>query len=82
MADLIEERARRGKNFGVILVPEGLIEFIEEVKRLIGEINYILGKKIENADQLETHQLYDKVKELLTPESALLLDFLPKAISE
>lgn len=55
MANLIEERARRGKNYGVILVPEGLIEFIDEVKRLIGEINYILGKKIENAEQLETH---------------------------
>jgi diphosphate--fructose-6-phosphate 1-phosphotransferase len=50
LADLIVERARRGKNYGVVLVPEGLIEFIDEVKRLISEINVILGKKIENPE--------------------------------
>jgi len=50
---LIVERARRDKNYGVILVPEGLIEFIDEVKSLISEINVILGKKIENPGQYE-----------------------------
>ena len=36
-----------GKNFGVILVPEGLIEFIPEIKSLIDEINEILAKPFE-----------------------------------
>lgn len=31
-------------------MPEGLIEFIEEIKRLISEINVILGKNIENPE--------------------------------
>ncbi len=46
LADLIEKRAQKGKNYGVILVPEGLIEFIPEVKMLIGELNG-LGEKLE-----------------------------------
>jgi len=36
---LIVERHKQGKDYGVILVPEGLIEFISEVKILIKEIN-------------------------------------------
>jgi len=38
------KRADLGKNYGVVLVPEGLIEFIPEVKVLIGEVNEILSK--------------------------------------
>jgi pyrophosphate--fructose-6-phosphate 1-phosphotransferase len=39
LADLICKRAERGKHFGVILLPEGLIEFIPEVGALIQELN-------------------------------------------
>jgi pyrophosphate--fructose-6-phosphate 1-phosphotransferase len=41
---LIKERALHGKNYGLILVPEGLIEFIPEVKALIKELNDILAE--------------------------------------
>lgn len=44
MADLICKRAERGKEYGVILIPEGLIEFIPEVGALIKELNQILAK--------------------------------------
>lgn len=43
LADIICKRAYRGKKYGVILVPEGLIEFIPEVKVLIKEINEIVS---------------------------------------
>ncbi len=39
LADLVMNRAKEGKNYGVILIPEGLIEFIPEMKILIGELN-------------------------------------------
>lgn len=39
IADLIVERAEIGKYSGVILIPEGLIEFIPEFKKMIGELN-------------------------------------------
>ena len=35
LADMICRRAELGKNYGVILVPEGLIEFVPEVAKLI-----------------------------------------------
>ena len=47
VADIICERAKIGKNYGVILVPEGLIEFIPEMSVLIKEINHLLSKPFE-----------------------------------
>lgn len=47
VADIICERAKLGKNYGVILVPEGLIEFIPEMSVLIKEINHLLSKPFE-----------------------------------
>ena len=44
IADLICRRAESGKDFGVILIPEGLIEFIPEMEVLIKELNRILAQ--------------------------------------
>ncbi|GAB6393459.1 MAG: diphosphate--fructose-6-phosphate 1-phosphotransferase [Treponematales bacterium] len=41
----IVKRAANGDNFGVALIPEGLVEFIPEMKTLIGELNDVMGKK-------------------------------------
>ncbi|CDJ42305.1 phosphofructokinase, putative [Eimeria tenella] len=63
-ADLVEARAKLGKHYGVILLPEGLIEFIPEVGVLIGEINNIVA-----AGE------FDRAK--LTAASREVLDMLP-----
>lgn len=42
LVDLVVTRAEQGKMYGVILVPEGLIEFIPEMKALIAELNAVL----------------------------------------
>lgn len=39
IADVISQRANRGKNYGVILIPEGIVEFIPEIRSLIEELN-------------------------------------------
>lgn len=44
IADTVDERSKKGKNYGVILIPEGTIEFIPEVKGLISELNRLLGE--------------------------------------
>jgi pyrophosphate--fructose-6-phosphate 1-phosphotransferase len=44
LCDLITLRSKQGKNYGVILVPEGLIEFIPEISSLIQELNFALSK--------------------------------------
>ena len=47
IADSVAKRAANGENFGVVLVPEGLIEFIPDFKVLIAELNDILAKEAE-----------------------------------
>lgn len=45
IADVVTARSERGLNYGVAIVPEGLIEFIPEVKMLISELNDLLAKE-------------------------------------
>ena len=64
---MVEERSRRGKNYGVVLVPEGLIEFIPEMKRLINELS---GHK-KPSDDLQREIPKEIPKEI---QEQLLLD--------
>jgi len=75
LADLICKRSKLGKNYGVFLIPEGLIEFIPEVKVLIKEINEILSKPFES--DIKSYVLNN-----LSVDSRNLFEFLPKSISE
>lgn len=53
ICDMICERSYRGKDYGVILIPEGLLEFIPEMKRLINELNLlVVGKQTIAPDQI------------------------------
>ena len=74
VADIIVGRANIGKNYGVILVPEGLIEFIPEMGTLISEINEILAKPFEG-------EIRKYVVKNLSAQSATLFNFLPASIS-
>merc|ERR1719412_1892711 len=47
LADMIEERSKVGKDYGVILLPEGLIEFIPEFEKLVKEMNDKLAESEE-----------------------------------
>jgi hypothetical protein len=47
--DLVMNRSKENKDYGVILVPEGLIEFIPEVGALISEINDLLADPAADA---------------------------------
>ncbi len=53
LADIVTERSRKGYDFGVVLVPEGLIEFIPEMHDLISEINDLLARKQEEFSRIE-----------------------------
>lgn len=71
LVEIIVQRAQNGKNFGIILVPEGLIEFIGEVNVLIREINNLLSKlNVEGKDVIE---IFEIVAKELTHESRQLL---------
>ncbi len=55
IADVICERAAAGKNYGILVVPEGLPEFISDIKAMIDELSNILGKDEEYIHSLEDH---------------------------
>ncbi len=83
IADIIVKRADRGDNFGSALIPEGVIEFIPEFKRLIQELNEIMAKYNNEFISLDSNQEkreYVAVK--LSPESGILFDNMPNDISD
>lgn len=76
-------RAEKGENFGVVLIPEGLIEFVPEVKFLIGEINDVLAATEHEFKALTSfvdHKAF--ILERLTEPSAALFESLPQGIQE
>ncbi|CAN6902239.1 unnamed protein product [Brassica oleracea] len=74
MVDVICKRTELGYNYGVILIPEGLIDFIPEVQELIAELNEILANEVVDDNGLW--------KKKLTEQSLKLFDLLPEAIQE
>mgnify|MGYP002601356354 CR=1 FL=1 len=78
---MITERAKSGWNFGTVLVPEGLIEFIPTMKRLIQELNDVL---VDYAPELEGLVEEDKLNAIhshLSAANADLFKSLPKDIA-
>ncbi|MHB0897820.1 MAG: 6-phosphofructokinase, partial [Spirochaetales bacterium] len=75
-------RASKGENFGVVLIPEGLIEFVPEMKILIAGINELLAKEGEafkSLPSVESQKTF--ISERLPAESARLFASLPGDIS-
>lgn len=84
MAQVIAKRAANGDNFGVALIPEGLVEFIPEMKKLIAELNDLLaeGSAIEQEFKMmkKSHRL-EWLATQLSPESAAVFQSLPTGIA-
>jgi pyrophosphate--fructose-6-phosphate 1-phosphotransferase len=78
---VIVNRANFGMNFGTILIPEGLIEFIPAMKKLIAELNDLLAHN-DDFNALETDdEKRQYVKGMLSPESSKVYRDLPKGIA-
>ncbi len=84
IAEVVANRAERGDNFGVALIPEGLVEFVPEMKQLISELSDLL------ADGTKTAEIFQNVKksyrlewvaEKLSKESAAVFKSLPVGIA-
>ncbi len=78
---VIAERAKLGWNFGTVLVPEGLIEFIPSMKDLISELNDVLASHGEELEGLEETAKLEKIHSFLSGANADLYKSLPKAIA-
>ena len=84
IADSVEARASKGMNFGVAIIPEGVVEFVPEFSALIKEINELLaGSKAEEFNALPSwSDKYAFIKEGLTAEAFKVFAILPQSIQQ
>ena len=84
IADSVEKRAANEEYFGVVIIPEGIVEFVPEFSKLIAEINELLaGKKTEEFNALPNwHAKYDFIKQGLSKESFAVFDILPRFVQQ
>ncbi len=82
IADSVAARAAKGWNFGVAIIPEGIVEFVPEFSVLIKEINELLaGEKTDEFNALLTWKdKYEFIQEGLTQESMEVFSILPDSI--
>ncbi len=86
MAGIIARRGNNGENFGVALIPEGLVEFVPEMKALIAELNDLLveGSESEKKFKAFTDKAEGRafVAGILSAESAKVYKSLPGGIAD
>ncbi len=84
IADSVEKRAAKGMNFGVAIIPEGVVEFVPEFSVLIQEINELLaGSKADAFNALPTWaEKYAFIEKGLTKESMEVFAILPQTIQQ
>ena len=83
VAGVVRDRAQSGKNYGVCLVPEGLIEFIPEMRVLIDQLNHLLAEKSATFETLGSmEQKLAFVRERIDAASAEVFAYLPDRIQE
>jgi pyrophosphate--fructose-6-phosphate 1-phosphotransferase len=84
IADAVEKRSANGNNFGVAIIPEGVVEFVPEFKALIAEINELLaGNKAEEFNALGSwEEKYAFIEKGLTAESMAVFAILPQTIQQ
>ena len=84
IADSVCARAANGNNFGVAVIPEGIVEFVPEFSVLIAEINELLaGAKADAFNALESWaEKYAFIEAGLTKESMAVFAILPQTIQQ
>ena len=84
IADSVEKRAANGNNFGVAIIPEGVVEFVPEFSVLIHEINELLaGSKADAFNALPNwKEKYAFIEKGLSKESMAVFAILPEGIQQ
>ena len=79
IAQAVADRAKDGNNFGTVLIPEGLIEFIPAIKKLIAELNDILATP--EAQNLGRSEQIDFVKTHIAKDNLEVFNSLPTSVA-
>jgi len=79
IANAVCQRAADGNNFGTVIIPEGLIEFIPAIKKLIAQLNDVLAlPEVKDMGRTET---IDFAKAHLTDENLAVFNSLPTGVA-
>ena len=81
IAKVVAARAERGLNFGTVLVPEGLIEFIPAIKKLISELNDVLAANQAELNLIKMSRKIEYILTKLSPANAEIFKSLPEGVS-
>ncbi len=82
MSNIIAKRANNGKNFGIAIIPEGLIEFIPEMKTMISNLNDLLStlEKDSSFANLADAEKFEIISSKLDADNAKVFSSLPALI--
>jgi pyrophosphate--fructose-6-phosphate 1-phosphotransferase len=81
IANAVAKRALKGDNFGTVLIPEGLIEFIPAMKRLIEELNDTLANNDTEFAFIKESKKPHYIITKLSPENARIYESLPDTVA-
>ena len=81
IAGVVAYRAEQGNNFGVVLIPEGLIEFIPAIGRLIQELNDLLAAHGADYLSLDKDAQRKYILEHLSAENKATFETLPEGVA-
>ena len=79
IAKAVAVRAAEGKPYGTVIIPEGLIEFIPAIKKLIAQLNDVLA--LDEAKGLDRSELIDFAKSHLTEDNLAVFNSLPTNVA-
>lgn len=82
IANVVAERAKNGKNYGTVLVPEGLIEFVPAMKKLIAELNDLLSANAQEFAMIKKSAQLEYVTGKLSKENAEIFSSLPERVAK
>ena len=81
IAEVVAYRASQGNNFGVVLIPEGLVEFIPAIGRLIQELNDLLAAHGADYADLDKDAQRAYILAHLTEENIATIETLPEGVA-
>ena len=81
IANIVAKRAESGNNFGTVLIPEGLIEFIPAMKVLMTELNEYLAHHEDEFKRIKRSQQRAHIIDSLSPVNSKIYASLPEAVA-
>lgn len=81
ICEIVANRAAQGNNFGTVLIPEGLVEFIPAMKRLIAELNDFLAANAEEFSHIKRSHQRDYIISKLSAENSAIYASLPEGVA-